>query len=170
VRVAIVSLGLLVAVGSSIRVEDETIKVSDLPKAVTAALKAKYPKGELTKAVKEEEDGKTVYEVVVANEGEKLEVAVSASGKLLEVEQAIAAEKLPSAVTTAIKAKYPEAKIKKAEQIVKFEGDSGQEREKSFEVVLAAEGKADFEVEVSAAGKIIEDAEDDKPDKKKEKD
>ena len=153
-----------------LRADEESIKVSDLPKAVAAAVKAKYPNGKMTKAAKEEEDGKTTYEVAVETEGKKLDVAVSAKGKILEVEETITAETLPEAVVAAIKAKYPEAKIKKAEKISKFEED---EEEKLFEVVLATEGKADVEVKVTPNGKINkdgEDEEDDKPGKKKQKD
>ena len=108
-------------------------------------MKAKYPTGKMTKAAKEEEDGKTTYEVAVENEGKKLDVAVSAKGKILEVEETISAESLPKAVASAIKARYPEAKIKKAEKISKFDEDK---EEKLFEVVLASEGNADVEVTV----------------------
>jgi hypothetical protein len=167
-KVAILSLSLIVAAGSA-RADEDNIAVEDLPKAVAAAVKAKFPKGKITKAAKEEEGGKTTYEVVVKVEDKTLDVAVSAKGKLLEVEQAIAAEKLPKAVASAIKAKYPKAKIKKAEQVVRFEED---EEETVFEVVLASKGKADSEVKVSPKGKILddEDDEDDKPGKKKDKD
>ena len=170
VRITVLSLGLVVTAAASVFADDEPIKVADLPKAVAAAVKAKYPKGEMTKALKEEEHGKTTYEVVVEIEGKKLDVAISAMGKILEVEETIAAEKLPEAVVSAIKAKYPLAKIKKAEQISKFEED---EEEKLFEIILSSEGKADVEVKVSPKGKILEDRdddEDDKPGKKKEKD
>jgi hypothetical protein len=167
VRIAILSLGLLAAVAASVRADEESIKPADLPKAVASAVKARYPKGEITKAVKEEEHGKTIYEVIVKVEGKTLVVALSAEGKILEVEQAIAAEALPRAVAAAIAAKYPAAKIKKAERIVKFEDD---EEETSFEVVLATEGKGDVEVELSPKGKILEDDEDDKPGEKKDKD
>jgi hypothetical protein len=170
VKVAILSLALFVAGAVSVRAEDE-IKVSDLPKDVAAAVKAKFPKGEMTKASKEEEDGKTIYEVVVESEGTTLDVSVSDKGKLLEIEKTIAAEKLPEAVASAIKAKYPEAKIKKAEEIIKFESEpGGDEEEKLFEVVLATSGKPDVEVKLSPSGKIIEDDEEDKAEKKKDKD
>ena len=165
-RITVLSLGLVVTAAASVLADDEPIKVGDLPKAVTAAVKAKYPKGEMTKAMKEEEHGKTTYEVIVEIEGKKLDVAVSTAGKILEVEQSIAVESLPKEVTAAIKAKYPRAKVKKAEQVSKFEED---EEEKLYEVVLASEGKVDVEVKVSPKGKIIEDDEDDKPANKKDK-
>jgi NCAIR mutase (PurE)-related protein len=145
-------LALLVMGTASVCAGDEPVKLGDLPKVVASAVKVKFPKGAITKAVKDEENGKTVYELVVEVEGKKLDVVVSAEGKLLEVEAAIAADKLPRAVAATLAARYPEARIKKAEQIVKFEDD---EEEKLFEVVLATAGKADVEVKISPKGKII---------------
>ena len=103
-RTTILSMGLLLTGTLSVRADEQSIKVADLPRAVAAAVKTKYPKGELSKAVKEEEKGKTTYEVVVEIEGKKLDVAVSDKGNILEVEEAIAAESLPKEVASAIKA------------------------------------------------------------------
>jgi len=178
VRFAVLSLGLAIATGS-VFADEDTIKVEDLPKAVRSAVKKKFPEGKLVSAAKEEEDGKTVFEVVVEDDGEKTDVAVSAKGKLLEIEKTIDADKLPGEVSAAIAKKYPKAKIKKAEKVIQFEDEEGDEdedeEEKFFEVVLAIEGKGSFEVKVSPKGKILknekEDHEerDEKPGKVKNK-
>jgi hypothetical protein len=169
-RIAILSLGLLAAIGA-VRADEETIGLKDLPKAVRAAVKAKFPEGKLIKAAKEEDEGKTIYEVVVEEEDAKIDVAVSAKGKILEVERTIEPKELPKAVAATLKAKYPRAKIKKAERVVKYEED---EEEKFFEVLLASKGKEDVEVKLSAKGKVLDDKDDeedvDKKGKKKEKD
>jgi uncharacterized membrane protein YkoI len=169
-RIAILSLGLLAAVGA-VRADEETIGLKDLPKAVRAAVKAKFPEGKLIKAAKEEDEGKTIYEVVVEEEDAKIDVAVSAKGMILEVERTIEPKELPKAVAATLKSKYPKAKIKKAERVVKYEED---EEEKYFEVLLASKGKEDVEVKLSAKGKILDDKDDeeddDKKGKKKEKD
>ena len=169
-RIAILSLGLLAAVGA-VRADEETIGLKDLPKAVRAAVKAKFPEGKLIKAAKEEDEGKTIYEVVVEEDDAKIDVAVSAKGKILEVERTIEPKELPKAVAATLKSKYPKARIKKAERVVKYEDD---EEEKFFEVLLASKGKEDVEVKLSAKGKILDDKDDeeddDKKGKKKEKD
>jgi Putative beta-lactamase-inhibitor-like, PepSY-like len=169
-RIAILSMGLLAAVGA-VRADEETIGLKDLPKAVRAAVKAKFPEGKVIKAAKEEDEGKTIYEVVVEEEDAKIDVAVSAKGKILEVERTIEPKELPKAVAATLKAKYPRAKIKKAERVVKYEED---EEEKFFEVLLASKGKEDVEVKLSAKGKVLDDKDDeedvDKKGKKKEKD
>jgi hypothetical protein len=171
VRIAVLSLGLVIVAGSAFA-DEESIKVEDLPKAVRSAVKKKFPEGKLVSAAKEEEDGKTVFEVVVEDDDEKMDVAVSAKGKLLEIEKTIDAGKLPSEVTAAIEKKFPKAKIKKAEKVVKFEDEEGDEdedeEEKFFEVVLSVEGKESFEVKVSPKGKIMKD-EDEEHEEKDEK-
>jgi hypothetical protein len=114
-------------------------------------------------------------------------VAVSAKGKILEIEKTVEPSRLPEAVASAIKAKYPNAKIKKAEEITKYKDDEDDKAEakkdkddddkseKAFEVVLTPEGKSDVEVKLSPQGKILEeedkgkakdDDDDDKPGKK----
>ena len=179
-RIAILALVLSSAVGT-IRADEQKIDVKDLPKAVLAAVKAKFPEGKVTAAAKEEEGGKVTYEVALEDEEQQdRDVAVSAKGKILEVEKTIEEKKLPKAVAAALAAKYPKAKIKKAEEIVKYdeEEDEGEKEkakageregnEKTFEVVLTVEGKGDVEVKLSPAGKILDDEndEDDKVEKK----
>lgn len=160
-KIAFLSLGLLAAV-ATVHADEEKTEIKDLPKPIHTALTTKYPNGTLTKASKEEEEGKVVYEVTVEVEEKKLEVAISAKGKLLEVEQAIDAGHLPKAVASAIKDRYPKARIKKIEQVTKFEED---EEEKFFEVVLSSKHKSNLEVKISPAGKILEEEKDDEDDK-----
>lgn len=166
-RIAILSLGLLAAVGT-VRADEEKIGVKDLPTAVLAAVKAKFPEAKVTGAAKEVEGGKTTYEVLLEEGDSKIDVAVSSKGKIVEVEKTIDAKKLPKAVLATVEAKYPKAKIKKAEEVVKYEED---EEEKLFEVILASEGKDDVEVKLSAKGKILdnEDDDEDEKDEKKQK-
>ena len=167
-KFAILSVGLLIT--GLARADEQKIEVKDLPKPVLAAIKAKFPEAKVTGAAKEEADGKTVYEVAIKDDDETADLAVSPKGKILEVEKSIAAKKLPSAITTALEAKYPKAKIKKAEVVVKYEEDEDDEEEKTFEVILAAPGKEDVEVKLSPKGKILDDGEEEDEDEKGKKD
>lgn len=73
--------------GTIVAIERQ-IKVSELPAAVTAALKQKYPKAELESAEELTEDGKVTYEVVVELENDKdYEVVLDRSGKILKTEE-----------------------------------------------------------------------------------
>ncbi len=142
VKVAFLLPGLLVAALFA-RADDESIKLADVPKPVLSAIKAKFPEGKVTKAVKEVEDGKTIYELVVEVEGKTLDVAVSDKGKLLEIEEPVDAAKLPEAVTGAIKAKYPESrKSRRPNRSSSLRATAtGKKKEKVFEVLLATEGQ-----------------------------
>ena len=48
------------------RAEDEKVPVKELPKAVTASIKAKFRKAELKEATKQKDDDETSYEVSIA--------------------------------------------------------------------------------------------------------
>jgi hypothetical protein len=160
----------LTAFSAGVRADEEKIPLKDVPKAVIDAVKAKFPKGEIKNAAKEDEDGKTTYEVAVKADGRSIDVALKADGTILEIEKEVAAKDLPKAVAAAVEAKYPKATVKKAEEIIAYKG--GKE-EKSYEVVVTETGKKDVEVKLSADGKIVkheEDDDDDDDDKGKEKD
>lgn len=76
----------LTAAGKITEIERE-IEIQDLPKAVSDAIKNKYPKGEMEKAEEVTSDGNTTYEVVVEVSDDKdVEVTVDASGKILKEE------------------------------------------------------------------------------------
>jgi uncharacterized membrane protein YkoI len=76
----------LTAAGKITEIERE-IEIKDLPKAVSEAIKKKYPKGKMEKAEEVTADGKTTYEVVVeASDDKDVEVTVDASGKVLKEE------------------------------------------------------------------------------------
>jgi len=135
-------LGVL-SLGAVVGADEEKIPVDKLPAAVLKAVKAKYPKAKIEEAAREVEDGETTYEVELKDEGHELDVTLKADGTIVEVERTIAVEALPEAVRNAVAAKYPDAKIKKAEEITKgetgpvlYEVDLG-----SAEVVLDAKGK-----------------------------
>ena len=160
-ELAILSISLLA--GGAAWANAQKIEIKDLPKPVLAAVMAKFPAAKVAEAAKEEEHGKTIYEVAIKDHDKAIDLAVSAQGKILEVETEIAARELPVAVTAALNAKYPKAKIKKAEEVVKYEGD---EEEKTFEVVMAAPGMEDVEVKLSPKGKILADREEDEDDDK----
>ncbi|APW63688.1 PepSY domain-containing protein [Paludisphaera borealis] len=157
---ACVLLGLA-AFSTGACADEEKIPLKDVPKAVLDAVKARFPKGEIKSAEKEDEDGKTTYEVALKDDGHTLDVALKADGTILEIEKKVAAKDLPKAVAAAVEAKYPKGTVKKAEEIVTFK--KGKEQ-KSFEVVVTETGKKSVEVKLSADGKILKQEEDDDDD------
>jgi uncharacterized membrane protein YkoI len=144
------------------RADEVKIALDQLPKAVVEGLKAKYPNAELVGAVKENEDGKTVYEVKIKNNGEKLEVTLSAEGKVLEEEkdgdkgdkkeenkaEKVAPDKLPKAVADAIKARFPNGEITSAEK----ETEDGKV---VYDIELK-QGGLKYEMDIHEDGTVIE--------------
>ena len=76
---------------------DDDIKLSDVPKAVLDAVKAKFPGAELTGAEKEVEDDETVYEIALKHKGQEYDVSLTPAGKILEIEREIEIKDLPKA-------------------------------------------------------------------------
>ena len=145
------ALALVVAVAAPSRGDEQKIPLGDVPKAVLDAVKAKFPAAELKEAAKEVEDGKTTYELSLKDKGTDVDLAVTAEGKILEIERALEPKDLPKKVKDAIEAKYPKATVKKAEVLT--ETEDGEE-ETSHEVqIVTAEGKS-LEVVVDDEGEV----------------
>jgi uncharacterized membrane protein YkoI len=146
------------------RAGEEKIPLDKVPKAVLDAVKQKYPGAELVSAVKEEENGKVVYEVVVKDKGQKIEAEFQPDGTLVGVEKEIAAKDLPKAVADAIEAKFPNATIKRAEEATA--GDKV-----TYEVILVTADNQRYLLELDSKGKITEEKklEEKKKDEKKDK-
>lgn len=148
----------LVATAALARADEEKISPKKLPAAVTAAVKKAFPEAKILAASKEVEKGATTFEVELKVEGRSVDMALDASGKILEIEKELDLRSLPKPVARRLAARYPGARIKKVEEITRGEGGPVH-----YEVALEAE------VVLTAKGKIVrpeaeeEDEEDDKP-------
>jgi uncharacterized membrane protein YkoI len=152
-------LGLVFALGlglgvSALRAEDQEEKVSldQVPKAVMDAGKARFAGAEIKGASKEEEDGKTFYELTLDHNAQKTDVLARADGTIVEIERQIDPGALPAPVAAGVQAKYPRARIQKAEE--KTEGTKV-----SYEVVIETAKKSKREIALDRQGKILEDEE-----------
>ncbi len=132
---------------------EEKFKPEDLPKAVAATIKARFPDGEIKSAEKEIENQKTVFDIELLQKGLHYEMDVEADGTLLEVEKEVVQEDWPQPLPAAIAAKYPSAKIKVVMQVFKVTGK--EEQPQKYEATLAKADGKDFEVIVSLDGQTI---------------
>ena len=128
--------------------QEQKLKPSEVPAAVTAAASKQYPKAKISHWSKELEDGKTTYEASVVEGSSKRDVVLAEDGTLVAVEETIAVSALPGPVTSAVQEKYPQAIIAKAEKITK-DGDV------QYEVALREASKK--EVLLTADGKVIKE-------------
>jgi len=102
--------------------KEETQKAGskvELPPAVASAFKKAYPNAVINASAKEEENGKTVYEIESVDKGMNRDLLYSADGTVLECEEQIKEADLPAPVIAALKALYPKSTITKAERTTK---------------------------------------------------
>jgi phosphoketolase len=145
---ALVSATTLSGIGRA----EEKVSLTQVPEAVLNAAKTKFPKAELLSAEKEVDDGKTIYEIAINDNGQKADVVVTADGKIVAVEKVIAITRVPSAVLETLKTKHPQASLKKAKQIFKDDKLSAYE-------LLVADGPDSKSIELTFQpdGKLIEE-------------
>lgn len=123
---------------------------ADCPKPVNDAIAKAFPKSTVTSCKAEKEHGHDQFEVRVAKaDGAKAEVDVAPDGKILQVEEKIAVDKVPAAVMKAFAAKYPKAKATRAE---KQTADSSVSYEIAFDL-----GAAHKEATFDESGKFVEE-------------
>lgn len=148
---SVLPLALVVLSAAPSRGDEQKIPPGQVPKAVVDAVKAKLPAAEIKEAMKEVEGGKTTYELTLKDRGDDVDVAVSAEGKVLEIERALDPKNLPKKVKDAVEAKYPKSTVKKAEVLTEFEDG---EEETSHEVqIVTADGKT-LELVVDDEGEV----------------
>src|SRR5262249_22500163 len=136
----------------------------EIPKKVMDALKAKFPKAEITKWTKEKEGNDVVYDIEFKQEGRKFEADIKEDGTILNWEKEIAAKDLPEAVKKAVDKKYPNAKLKEIMEVTEVKGK--EEKLEGYEIVLETADKKEVEVMVAPDGKILEDSGEKKEEKK----
>ncbi len=66
---------------------ERAMSEKDLPKAVTDAIKKKYPNAKIEGAEEATADNTTTYEVIVKNGKKELELTLDASGKILKEQE-----------------------------------------------------------------------------------
>jgi hypothetical protein len=147
---ALAALAALVLLAGA-RAGEQKIPLDKVPKLVMDAVKAKFPGAKLLGASTEKEKDKTVYEVSLKYKDHHHDVTVESDGKIVSIEREIAAKDLPKDVADALKAKYPEAKYKIVEELIKGDGTLH-----AYEVLLTA-GENTVEVVLDLKGKILKE-------------
>lgn len=147
--------------------DEVSIPLDKLPKEVVEAVKKRFPKGTLLEAAKETDGDKVEYEVTLKEGEMKIDVMLTADGKITLIEKLLPTKDLPKAITDVLEAKYPKATHQKAEEVIKV--TDGKEALDFYEVLLQTADKKTIEVKIAADGKIKaveEKKEGDKEEKK----
>lgn len=112
------------------------LSASECPPAVTAAVEKAHAGATIASCKKEQENGKTQFDVTLAAAGgTELSMDVSPDGTILATEQPVAVSEVPAAVMNAFAAKYGAARPKRAEMI------TGPDGKVSYEIAFTAGAK-----------------------------
>jgi uncharacterized protein YxeA len=112
----------LALVATTARADDKEIPLDKAPPGAAKAVKAKYPKAQITRVEQEDDDGQTVFEFTLKDGDRKLEAEFTADGKFVKSEEEITEKEIPQAVMAAFRQKYPAAKPAKLEKVTKGDG------------------------------------------------
>jgi hypothetical protein len=136
--------------------KEETIKASELPKAVGDAVNKRFPGLEFTSITKEtESDGKVVFDIELKQKGRKFETDVQADGTILEIEKEVATKDWPKALAGTVGTKYPRCKIQEVLEVNLVKDH--KEIPDHLEVTLETADKKAAEVLTSLDGKSIKE-------------
>jgi uncharacterized membrane protein YkoI len=146
-----VAVGLTCLLSATVSIADEeSVDLAKVPPAVLKAAEKAVPGGKLTKAAKETENGKTIYEIAGKDaKGRDVDVSVTAEAVVLEVETVIPMSEVPQVVTAALATQAKEIKVSKAETVMK-EG-----KLTAYEFAGKNAKGENVEVEVSPDGKTV---------------
>jgi hypothetical protein len=147
---AIVSGLVVIALGSfRVRAQDakqdeseRAVKEGDVPPPALAALKKVANGAPLTEFAEEKEHGQTYYEGTFTGPSGKVDVLVTATGDLVEIEESVAADSVPAPVRAAVvKAAGADAKPTFEKKTVVLYEAHFKKADKGQELVLNPDGR-----------------------------
>ena len=144
----IVLTGCLTVLGNA-TAQEKKIERSDLPAAVEKTVAAQSKGATIHGFSKETEKGKTTYEVQMTVNGHTKDLEVDENGAVIEVEEQVALEALPTEVRIALQARAGKGRITKVESVTK------KDRLVAYEAQVDTDGKKS-EVQVGADGKPLD--------------
>jgi len=140
---------------------EEQIALDDLPPPVRSAVLARFADATMSQASRDREGLKRVFEVTLERGGRKIDVTTTPDGELTVVEIEIARADLPAAVGKWLDEHYPGATYQKVEEVRHVK--AGAESLAFYEALLVDGSSKWWEVQVSADGTKLLNAEKKKP-------
>jgi len=144
----IVLTGCLAVLGNAMA-QEKKIERPDLPAAVEKTVAAQSKGATIRGFSKEMEKGKTTYEVQMTVNGHTKDLEVDESGVVIEVEEQVALEALPTEARIGLQARAGKGRITKVESITK------KGRLVAYEAQVDTGGKKS-ELQVGADGKPLD--------------
>jgi hypothetical protein len=148
--------GLLAVLGlaSGTRAQGEKIPLARVPKVVLDSAKARFPGAEIKEASEETEVGKPpVFALRMKHQRHDMGVTFKADGTVVLVETAVPAKELPRVVLRAVGRKYPGARIRHAESVMK--GPELKKKADHYELYLVTAANLPALARVGPDGKVL---------------
>jgi uncharacterized membrane protein YkoI len=117
----VLATGLVFLCGTICKAQEKKVKMSDLPAAVQATVKEQSKGATLRGLAKEVEKGKTFYEAELTVNGHGKDISMDETGQVVEVEEEVPLNKIPSAAKAAIEKGAAGGKIAKVESVTQGE-------------------------------------------------
>ena len=129
--------------------QEKKIQRADLPPAVEKTVTAQSEGATVKGFSQEKEKGQTYYEAEMTVSGHSKDVLIDANGSVVEVEEQVALDSLPSAVKDGLHAKAGAGEIVKVESLTKHD------KLVAYEAVVKTNGKKK-EIQVDPTGKPLD--------------
>jgi len=142
-------LFLVVAITAGIAAAGVRVKLEDVPKPAVKAVQDRFPKATIRYADKETNGN---YELAIKDGEQLLDVGVTPEGKLLNIKEEVAEDKVPKAVKDGLQKKHAGAKIVETEKVIVIDG---KKEKVTYELKIKVDNKT-LEVVLDEAGKVVE--------------
>ena len=128
---------------------EKKIQRADLPSAVEKTVAAQTQGATIKGFSQEKENGQTLYEAETTVNGHSKDITIDANGALVEIEEQVALDSLPSTVKAGLQAKAGEGTIVKVESLTKHD------KIVAYEAKVQTAGKK-TEIQVGPDGKPLD--------------
>ncbi len=140
--------------------QDKKIDLKKVPAKVTASFHKAYPKAEIKGTSIEKENGHKYYEIESIQGEKHIDLLLTESGKIAEIEETISTDELPANSVKNLEKKYKGLKIKRTEKVT-----AGKKI--TYELAIES-GDHNYEVVLNSSGKLMEKAKMQEKDEKGE--
>jgi uncharacterized membrane protein YkoI len=137
------------SLATTVVAQEKKIQRADLPSAVEKTVAAQTQGATIKGFSQEKENGQTLYEAETTVNGHSKDITIDANGVLVEIEEQVALDSLPSTVKAGLQAKAGEGKIVKVESLTKHD------KLVAYEAKVQTAGKK-TEIQVGPDGKPLD--------------
>ena len=148
-RISSVAMIAAMSLATTVVAQEKKIQRADLPSAVEKTVAAQTQGATIKGFSQEKENGQTLYEAETTVNGHSKDITIDANGALVEIEEQVALDSLPSTVKAGLQAKAGEGTIVKVESLTKHD------KIVAYEAKVQTAGKK-TEIQVGPDGKPLD--------------